>query len=145
VPILDITPAARVAAGDSSFDVSGTPLTVVGWGNTVPYSLHEQKNRYPKQLHEGVISVVGNSNCANQWHRVGFKKHFSPSVLLCTSARRFGSGDSGSPLFTAVGGTFVQVSLVSGGFVGTKKKVADFGPRLSDPAIAAFITGAVGA
>jgi hypothetical protein len=43
-----------------------------------------------------------------------------------------------------VGGAYVQVSLVSGGFVGTKKKIADFGPRLSDPSIAAFITTSVG-
>ena len=143
-PVLSITPAARVGAGDSSFDVSGTPLTVVGWGNTVRYTLHQQKNRYLERLQEGTITVIGSTHCAKQWRQVGFKKQFSTSLHLCTSARRFGSGDSGSPLFSSVGGVYVQVSLVSGGFVGTKKKVADFGPRLSDSSIAAFITASVG-
>ena len=143
-PILSIAPAARVGAGDGSFDVSGTPLTVVGWGNTVRYTLHQKKNRYPERLQEGIITVVGNAHCAKQWRHVGFKKQFSSSLHLCTSARRFGSGDSGSPLFSSVGGAYVQVSLVSGGFVGTKKKIADFGPRLSDPSIATFITASVG-
>ena len=144
-PIQSITPVALVGAGDSSFDMAGTGLTVVGWGNTVRSGHNSDPTRFPERLQEGAISVVGSANCAKQWRRIGFKKKFSPSLLLCTSARRFGPGDSGSPVFSTVGGTFVQVSLVSGGFVGTKKKVSDFGPRLSDPAIAAFIVTSISA
>ena len=142
-PIQSITPAALVGAGDSSFEVAGTGLTVVGWGNTVRSGQSPDPTRFPERLQEGAISVVGSANCAKQWRRIGFKKKFAPSILLCTSARRFGAGDSGSPVFGTVNGTFVQVSLVSGGFVGTKKKVSDFGPRLSDPSIAAFIAGSI--
>ena len=142
-PILSITPALLVGAGDGSFDVAGTGLTVVGWGNRARSGLGPDPTRYPDRLQEGAISVVDSANCAKQWRRIGFKKMFAPSLLLCTSARRFGSGDSGSPVFSTVGGTFVQVSLVSAGFVGTKKQVSDFGPRLSDPSIAAFITASV--
>ena len=144
-PIQSITPATLVGAGDSSFDVAGTGLTVVGWGNKVRSGHSPDPTRFPERLQEGAISVVGSANCAKQWRRIGFKKVFAPSLLLCTSARRFGPGDSGSPVFSTAGETFVQVSLVSGGFVGTKKKVSDFGPRLSDPSIAAFIATSVGA
>jgi secreted trypsin-like serine protease len=143
-PIESISPAALVGAGDGSFDVAGTGLTVVGWGN-IARSVHSpDPTRFPERLQEAAISVVGNANCAKQWRRIGFKKRFTPSLLLCMSARRFGSGDSGSPVFSTVGETFVQVSLVTGGFVGTKKKVSDFGPRLSEPSIAAFIAASVG-
>jgi secreted trypsin-like serine protease len=144
-PIQSISPVALVGAGDGSFDVAGTGLTVVGWGNTVRSGHNPDPTRYPDRLQEGAISVIDNASCAKQWRRIGFKKSFSPSLLLCTSARRFAPGDSGSPVFSTTSGTFVQVSLVSGGFTGTKKKVADFGPRLSDPAIAAFIATSIGA
>ena len=144
-PIQSITPATLVGAGNGSFDAAGTGLTVVGWGNTARSSHSPDPTRYPERLQEGAISVVGNVNCAKQWRRIGFKKKFEPSILLCTSARRVGPGDSGSPVFSAVGETFVQVSLVSGGFVGTKKKVSDFGPRFSEPSIADFIATSVGA
>ena len=143
-PVLSVTPAALVGAGDGSFEVAGTGLTVVGWGNTVRFFHRPDPTRYPGRLKEGAISVVGSANCAKQWRKVGFKKKFAPSLLLCTSARRFGSGDSGSPLFSAAGGTFVQVSLVSGGFL-SKKKVSDFGPRFSEPSIAGFIASSIGA
>ncbi len=47
-------------------------------------------------------------------------------------------------MFSTVSGAFGQASLVSGGFVGTKK-VSDFGSRLSQPSIAAFITTSIAA
>ncbi len=144
-PIESVTPVALVGAGDNSFDVTGTGLTVVGWGNTVRSGHHPDPTRFPDRLQEGAISVVGSANCAKEWRRIGFKNSFVPSILLCTSARRFGPGDSGSPVFSTSSGTFVQVSLVSGGFVGTKRKVSDFGPRLSDPSIADFIVTSVSA
>jgi secreted trypsin-like serine protease len=143
-PIVSITPVAIVGASDASFDAAGTSLTFVGWGNTARSSVHHAAVRYPEQLKEGFISVVSDETCAKHWRKVRFKKKFSPSLLLCTTARRFGSGDSGSPLFSAAGGMFLQVSLVSGGFVGAKK-VPDFGPQLSDPSIASFIAASIGA
>ena len=64
--------------------------------------------------------------------KVGFsRKQFASTLLVCTTARRFGVGDGGSPDFSTSDGSFVQVRLVSGGFVGTEKKISDFGPQLS--------------
>jgi secreted trypsin-like serine protease len=144
-PILTITPAVVVGANDSSLEWAGTGLTVVGWGNTEPSTLHRQKVHYPERLKEKTILVLGDFSCAKKWQKVGFRKRFEPTLLICTTARRFGPGDSGSPLFRSVSGSFVQVSLVSGGFVGTKKKISDFGPQLSAPAIADFIAASIAA
>jgi secreted trypsin-like serine protease len=142
-PISTITPVTVVGANDGSYETAGTALTFAGWGNTVRSTLHRNKTRYPERLKEGFISVVSDSGCAKKWHSVGFRKSFAPALLICTSARRFGAGDSGSPLFSTATGSFVQVSLVSGGFVGTKKKISDFGPQLSEPSIAGFIASAI--
>ena len=109
-------------------------------------TLHRHKGRFPERLKEGAISVVSDANCASKWRKVGFsRKKFASTLLVCTTARRFGVGDSGSPVFSTSGGSFVQVSLVSGGFVGTKKKVSDFGPQLSAPSIAEFIASSTAA
>jgi secreted trypsin-like serine protease len=144
-PILSIEPAAVVGVNDGSFEWGGTGLTVVGWGNTVRSNLHWNKIRYPDRLKEGAISVVSDANCARKWHKIGFsRKKFASTLLVCTTARRFGVGDSGSPVFGTSGGSFVQVSLVSGGFVGSKK-ISDFGPQLSAPSIAEFITSSIAA
>jgi secreted trypsin-like serine protease len=145
-PILSIAPAAVVGVHDGSFEWAGTGLTVVGWGSTVRSTLHRHKVRFPERLKEGAISVVSDANCASKWRKVGFsRKKFASTLLICTTARRFGVGDSGSPVFSTSGGSFVQVSLVSGGFVGTKKKVSDFGPQLSAPSIAEFIASSIAA
>ena len=145
-PILSIAPAAVVGVHDGSFEWGGTGLTVVGWGNTVRSTLHRHKARFPERLKKGAISVVSDANCASKWRKVGFsRKKFASTLLVCTTARRFGVNDSGSPVFSTSGGSFVQVSLVSGGFVGTKKKVSDIGPQLSAPSIAEFIASSIAA
>ena len=144
-PITSIAPVAVVAANDASFETAGTALTVAGWGNTARSTLHHHAHRFPERLEEGGISVVSDASCAKKWRQVGFKKKFAPTLLVCTSARRFGAGDSGGPLFSTAGNSFVQVSLVSGGFVGTKKKISDFGPQLSTPSIADFIASSIAA
>lgn len=143
-PILSITPAAVVAANDGSFETPGAALLVAGWGNTARPNEHHGRH-FPERLKERAISVISDASCAKKWGRIGFRKTFAPALLVCTTARRFGVGDSGSPLFSAATGSFVQVSLVSGGFVGTKKKVSDFGPQLSEPSIAAFIASSIAA
>ena len=51
-PILTITPAVVVGANDTSLEWAGTGLTVVGWGNTEPATLHRQKVHYPERLKE---------------------------------------------------------------------------------------------
>ena len=109
-------------------------------------TLHHQKVRFPERLKEGAISVVSDANCARKWRKVGFsRKTFASTLLVYTTARRFGVGDSGSPVFSTSGGSFVQISLVSGGFMGTKKKISDFGPHLSAPSIAEFIASSIAA
>ena len=144
-PITSIAPITVVGANDGSFETGGAALTIAGWGNTERSTLHRNKNRFPERLKEGFISVVSDAHCAKKWHSVGFRKSFAPTLQICTSARRFGAGDSGSPLFSTTGGSFIQVSLVSGGFVGTKKKITDFGPQLSEPSIAGFIASSIAA
>jgi hypothetical protein len=144
-PILSIAPIPLVNAGDISFDGHGTALTLVGWGDMARAPHPEQKGKFPNRMQHRQITVIDESTCKKQWHRVGFQRAVTTEATLCTTARRFGSGDSGSPLFATVGGSYVQVSLVSGGFAGKKKRtVSDFGPRLSTPALSDFIHSVTG-
>lgn len=158
-PITDITPINLIGAGDQSLDVAGTPLTVVGWGDRRPDPHPGKRAWWPDQLQQMQVSVVGDGACARQWRRANYTNASAWPTLVCTSAGRFGSGDSGGPVFTMVNGAFVQVSVVSGGYAGEQKAqkkskhkqkareerslqkhVPDYGPQLSAPVSADFIT-----
>lgn len=157
-PIIDITPIDLVGAGDQSLDVAGTPLTVVGWGDRRPDPHPGKRAWWPDQLQLMQVSVVGDGACAKQWRRANYENASAWPTLICTNAGRFGSGDSGGPVFTVVNGAFVQVSVVSGGYAGEpksyekskqtkkakeerslQKHVPDYGPQLSAPISADFI------
>jgi secreted trypsin-like serine protease len=157
-PITDIAPISLIGAGDQALDAAGTPLTVVGWGDTRPDPHPGKRAWWPDHLQQAQVSVVGDGTCAKQWRRANYQNSSAWSILICTSAGRFGSGDSGGPVFTLVNGAFVQVSVVSGGYAGQhkndkkskqkkiskeekslQKHVPDYGPQLSAPISADFI------
>jgi secreted trypsin-like serine protease len=141
-PIGDITPIVLVSSGDTSLNVQGAPLTVLGWGNTVGSRGKRPRTRFPDELREKGIAVVGNSRCHQRWRRAGIKNAIPGSTALCSTGNRFGPGDSGGPVFTLVNGAPMQVGLVSAGvssFAKVTRHVPDLSTRLSDSSIAAFV------
>jgi secreted trypsin-like serine protease len=144
-PVQGITPVALIGADDRSFDGGGASLTLVGWGDMVPFPHPGKSGRFPTRLQQLAVSVIPDGNCAKQWKKFGLKRVIVATQTLCTTAHKFGRGDSGSPLFSNAGGAHVQVSLVSGGFAGDRKhNVSDFGPQLSSPGIRGFIASIAG-
>ena len=95
-PILTVAPAAVVGANDNSFEWAGTGLTVVGWGNTIPAKLHRHKAHYPeRQKERPFLSSATPTAPRSGTRRV--QEGSESTLLVCTTARRFGAGDSGSP------------------------------------------------
>ena len=140
-----ITPIALVGAGDGSFETAGAALTLVGWGDTVLLPHPRKRARFPMRLQQRDIAVVSDARCARQWRKSSRKRFIVDSQTLCTTARGHGPGDSGGPLFATVGGTSIQVSLVSSAYGGdSNRHVANFGPQLSAPEIRDFIAAVAG-
>lgn len=155
-PVTDIDPIKVIAAGDTSFYVPGTPLMLVGWGDTLPAPHGGKPDVYPDRLQQSRVNVVDDYTCAKEWHRTGYSDDSVWSIILCTTPGKFGPGDSGGPLFVSTPGGLVQVALVSGSYAKHKKnkkhkksnkkqqkklhqKIPDYGPELSAPISSDFL------
>jgi secreted trypsin-like serine protease len=155
LPVNVITPITVISAGDTTFNVPGTPLTLIGWGDTLPRPHGGKPDVFPDRLQQAQVNVVDDTTCAKQWRKTGFNNGSVWSIILCTTPGVFGSGDSGSPLFVATPGGYVQVALVSGSYSkhhkhknknkNKKKKkklhqtIPDYGPELSAPSSVDFL------
>lgn len=99
-------------AGDSPRQASsalhGVAATVLGWG-----TVSEQVD-FPEQLQQASVPVVDNQTCALSYSPELIKEH-----MLCAGYQGGGTdactGDSGGPLVVDMGGTWVQVGIVSWG------------------------------
>lgn len=144
-PITNIEPIDVVGVNDGRFDEVGTSLTLAGYGDLG--SKGSQND--PDRLHENQLSVIDDATCAKQWRRTGYSKNSVWPLMLCTTAKKFGSGDSGGPLFATTNGKYIQVGMVSGSFDGKSegrklKNIPDYGPQLSAPSSADFIDSIAG-
>ncbi len=140
-PVTTITPVQLVAANDGSYETAGTLLTVAGWG---PTGKGKHKQRPATRLQQATVPVVSDEECARVWHVKTGKTYIYDPITMCTNAIH-GSGDSGGPIFTAAGGTYLEISVMTSAYGrSSKHKVADFGPQLSAPGIRDFIASIAG-
>jgi secreted trypsin-like serine protease len=124
-------------AADDVFEAAGTPLTVIGWGNTETNG----RPNFPDELREVVVPVVADEPCdaANK----GF---VIPETMLCAGEKGLDScqGDSGGPLFATSGGTEIQMGIVSWGFGCAKNHFPGVYGEVNSPTIRTFIQEVAG-
>jgi secreted trypsin-like serine protease len=108
-PINNVTPIRLAGSGDNGLEAAGTPLTVIGWGNT---DMRTNKSSFPDELREVVVPAVSDAECVKV-----YKSFLNAATMLCAGQGGVDScqGDSGGPLFATVGGTRVQMGVVSWG------------------------------
>jgi secreted trypsin-like serine protease len=136
-PVTGITPIRLATLADDGFEAAGTLLTVIGWGNT---SATGQAS-FPDDLREVVVPVIDDATCdeANK----GF---VIPATMLCAGEKGLDScqGDSGGPLFATVGGTEIQMGIVSWGFGCAKNHFPGVYAEVNSPTIRNFILATAG-
>ena len=131
---VSITPLALAGSADDVYESEGTPLTVIGWGNTSPRG----QPSYPNDLREVVVPAVSDANCV----RV-YGKSLDAASMLCAGAPGIDScqGDSGGPLFATSGtGTRIQMGIVSWGNGCAKKRFPGVYAEVNSAAIRSWIT-----
>ena len=137
-PVNGIAPIQLAGPSDDVFETSGTPLTVIGWGNT---STTGQAS-FPNELREVVVPVVDDATCDKAYS--GF---ITVETQLCAGAKGLDScgGDSGGPLFaTTSGGTEIQVGIVSFGVGCAKQHFPGVYAEVNSPTIRSFIAETAG-
>jgi secreted trypsin-like serine protease len=115
-PITTVAPIRLAVAADDGFEAAGTPLTVIGWGNT---NTHGQPN-YPDELMEVTVPAVSDATCQR-----AYGHSLDPATMLCAGQQGLDScqGDSGGPLFATDGsGQRVHMGIVSWGNGCAKKR-----------------------
>ncbi|MBX3226919.1 MAG: serine protease [Labilithrix sp.] len=103
-------PAKVMTASDwATLGKAGTQLTVVGWGAT------REGGNMVADLRQVTVPLIGNAECAS----MNIAGATLGEKMLCAGFPNGGrdacQGDSGGPLFMPVGGTPVQVGIVSFG------------------------------
>lgn len=132
-PITGVTPIRLAGASDDRLEAAGTPLTVIGWGNT---DMRTNKASFPDELREVVVPAVSDAACA----RV-YKSFLVAATMLCAGEGGIDScqGDSGGPLFATVGGTRIQMGIVSWGIGCGKNHFPGVYSEVNSPTIRSFI------
>lgn len=129
---VSITPVTLAGAADDGFEAAGTPLTVIGWGNT---NANGQPS-YPDELREVDVPVISDTQCS----RV-YRNALDAPTMLCAGAPGLDScqGDSGGPLFATSGGTFIQLGTVSWGQGCAKKRFPGVYAEVNNAGIRSWI------
>lgn len=129
------------AAADAAADAPGTVATVAGWGSTRRYGgSGGDRTKYPRQLMETTVPIVGNGVCDRDYQRLGVR-NLNLRVQVCAGGKHRDScyGDSGGPLFTGSGAAPVQIGIVSWGAGCGETRNPGIYTRLTNPGIASFI------
>jgi secreted trypsin-like serine protease len=137
-PVTGIAPIRLAVAADDGFEAAGTPLTVIGWGNT---KTSGQPN-YPDQLMEVVVAAVSDATCT-----AVYRSSMHEPTMLCAgqSGKDSCQGDSGGPLFaTAADGSRVHMGIVSWGIGCAKKRFPGVYGETNNPAIRGWINQLTG-
>ena len=119
--------------GDDVYEVDGTILTVIGWGNT---STTGQPN-WPDELRELQVPVVSDAECD-----FAYGGAITVEIEVCAGEKNVDScqGDSGGPLFaTTTSGDYVQVGVVSWGFMCGKQHFPGVYAEVNAPVIRDWI------
>lgn len=136
-PVTGVAPIRLAGPSDDGFEVAGTLLTVIGWGNT---STTGQAS-FPDGLREVVVPVVDDTTCDEANHGL-----VTPETQLCAGVKGIDScgGDSGGPLFATSGGAKVQVGIVSWGIGCAKQRYPGVYAEVNSPTIRSFIADVAG-
>ena len=133
-----ITPIRLAGPSDNGFEIAGTQLTVIGWGNTSKTG----QASFPNELREVVVPVVADATCDTAYH--GF---VTVETQLCAGQKGVDScgGDSGGPLFaTTSSGTRIQVGIVSYGIGCAKQRYPGVYTEVNSPTVRSFIAEVAG-
>jgi secreted trypsin-like serine protease len=137
-PVRGIEPIQLAGAGDDDYEIAGTQLTVIGWGNT---STTGHAN-WPDELRELQVPVVSDADCD-----FAYSGGVTVETQLCAGDKGVDScqGDSGSPLFaTTTSGDYVQVGVVSWGFKCAKQHFPGVYSEVNSPTIREWIRSVSG-
>lgn len=137
-PVSGLAPIPLAVAADDVYEVAGTPLTVIGWGNT---RTSGQPN-YPDQLMKVTVPVVSDTSCAG-----AYGNSLDAATMLCAGAQGLDScqGDSGGPLFaTTSSGARVHLGIVSWGQGCAMKRFPGVYSETNNLAIRGWITQVAG-
>ena len=139
-PVESVAPIALVETGDPSLQEAGDGVTLTGWGDTLRGPHLGRPGVFRSRLQERAVAVVGDGACNRQWRKAGYRRGIAQELVVCTSSRKAGHGDSGSPVFASVEGSYVQVGIVSGGTAALGKIVPlTLIPRSTHPRSPSFI------
>jgi trypsin len=131
---VSLAPIRLAGAADDGFEAAGTPLVVIGWGNT---RTSGQPN-YPDQLMKVTVPAVSDATCATS-----YRNSLDAPTMLCAGQQGKDScqGDSGGPLFATAGdGTRVHLGIVSWGNGCAKKNFPGVYGETNNPDIRTWIT-----
>jgi secreted trypsin-like serine protease len=138
-PVTGVAPIRLANAGDNGFEASGSPLTVIGWGNTDTRSNHAN---FPDALREVVVPAVSDSDCLHV-----YKRYLVADTMLCAGKKGLDScqGDSGGPLLAiAPSGERIQMGVVSWGIGCAKTHFPGVYAEVNSPVIRNFIASTAG-
>jgi trypsin len=137
-PVNGVTPIRLAGSGDDRFEAAGTPLTVIGWGNTDSRPNHAE---FANELREVVVPVVSDAVCDKAYG--GF---ITVETMLCAGEKGADScgGDSGGPLFATSAGTRIQMGVVSFGIGCAKQHFPGVYAEVNSPTIRSFISSVAG-
>lgn len=128
-------PAIPLAtAADDGFEAAGTPLTVIGWGNTRTSGTPS----FPDQLMKVTVPAVSDASCSGSYGR-----SLDAPTMLCAGQQGLDScqGDSGGPLFaTSSTGARVHLGIVSWGNGCAKKRFPGVYGETNNADIRSWIT-----
>jgi secreted trypsin-like serine protease len=134
---VSLAPIRLATAADDALEAAGTPLTVIGWGNT---RTSGQPN-YPDQLMEVVVPAVSDATCA-----AAYGQSLDAPTMLCAGEQGKDScqGDSGGPLFAEVAGGRVHLGIVSWGQGCAKRRFPGVYSETNNAEIRGWITQVAG-
>ena len=134
---VSLAPIRLATAADDGLEAAGTPLTVIGWGNT---RTSGQPN-FPDQLMEVVVPAVSDSTCA-----AVYGNSLDAPTMLCAGQQGKDScqGDSGGPLFAELAGGRVHLGIVSWGNGCAKKRFPGVYGETNNADIRGWITQVAG-
>lgn len=137
-PIIGVAPIRLAGPSDDGLEAAGTPFTVIGWGNT---DMRTNKASFPDELREVVVPAVSDARCTEV-----YKSFLIADTMLCAGEGGVDScqGDSGGPLFATVGGTRIQMGIVSWGIGCAKNHFPGVYSEVNSPTIRSFITSISG-
>jgi len=137
-PVNRIAPIRLAGTADDVFEAAGTPLTVIGWGNT---DTRPAFSTFPDELREVVVPVVSDADCD-----FAYSGFVTVETQLCAGEKGVDScqGDSGGPLFATSGGTEIQMGIVSYGFSCGKQHFPGVYSEVNSPTIRTFIAATAG-